>query len=198
MNMKKISSIIALSLLAGIICFVGYNQLNPQILVATADYPTVPFEELEEQSHVIVKAQLVDNLADEVKFDKSKVPLDWRTFTSLKIIEIYKDVNGEFNEGDTVTVMEPFASWRDARGAYEIHREHYLPIQKEKEYIFYLYKSNTFDAYEIHSHHQGKYILNTTGKDISVLKKEELEVTDIETQYLENYKKVMAKYHNGK
>jgi molybdopterin converting factor small subunit len=191
---KQLIGMVCLSLLVFIGGFIGFNQLHPQILHSDADFPIISFEQLENQSHLIVKVVLIGKDSDEIRLSKENAPIDWKTFTNVRVTEVYKDTTGKLKSGDTVKVIEKYAKWRDVRGAYEIYDENYVPIRPGKEYILYLYKSNKYNAYEIHSQFQGKYLVANLNP--VQLTDQELEVKEVDEKYIDKYKKVMEKYNN--
>jgi len=177
--------------------FFSYKHLDPQVIRPEADYHIYSLDEMEQLATAIVEVEYEREKSSVVRLDeKDKYPLETKTFSEVKVQNVYK---GNVNIGDTLTIVEYYAKWRDLYGSYQwMPNEIYVPLSKGKTYLLFLYQGPTQqpDTYEIIGNHQGKYVI-PAAKPAPGLTVAELEIDEDDEAYRQLYKQVSEKYGFG-
>lgn len=164
------------------------------------------FDELEQNSELIIIAQATKNFEDREHINKfhetpedkyqPKFLIEGITKTEVNIKEILKQPENEhFNEGEILSVIEPISIFEDVDKVKKIKTvSNYKEIGTD-DYILFL-KKNSYDEYGVINMNNGRFNLNNNDEfnTIKVTAREERELHEDSLLHQQIKETILKKY----
>lgn len=156
--MKRTALLIALGLLLALGGVLTYKHLNPR-LVSTSDISHLyTVDDLVEASDLIVRVHLRENVSQVLEKDDQGLPYNYYTFSTIQVLHRYRGTSG-----DTLSIVEPYAVWRQIDGAQILSTGGYVPLKRNDTYLIFLAKSKQHPkSYEVVGHLQGRFVVTSS------------------------------------
>lgn len=134
-----------------ILCACGSNEQQAKITSAdipkenklsyVAEFVTFPYEELKEESSIIAKVEVLDELSSENSLtdynEEYGMVIRFCAVRSVRILEVYKS-DGELSAGDELQIQESCAIYEMDGEYYQDTMDDTPPLQKGDTYILFL------------------------------------------------------------
>lgn len=134
-----------------ILCACGSNEQQAKVtsadipkenkLSCVAEFVTFPYEELKEESSIIVKVEVLDELSSENSLtdfsEEYGMVIRFCAVRSVRVLEVYKN-DRELSAGDELQVQESCAIYKMDGEYYQDTMDDTPPLQKGDTYILFL------------------------------------------------------------